>query len=202
MTDFVRIQHENATTKEAYEKMKNDERFAIIGISDVDAEVKSRRALERMKEESIVYNRLSALAGEFICVYIVVPETGYYREYSATEEFNAHAISKEGLDFFATSRKEITRVIYKKDLERFMALFTEENVMSEIEQKGFFSLSYRLMLNDTPTYVQLKAVIIQEKEYIKYEHFTRISVRSIGKNAVYWRLEWLLGNENRWDYLS
>ncbi|MBQ7157853.1 MAG: GGDEF domain-containing protein [Treponema sp.] len=145
-------------------RMENDERFAIIGISDVDAEVKSRRALERMKEESIVYNRLSALAGEFICVYIVVPETGYYREYSATEEFNAHAISKEGLDFFATSRKEITRVIYKKDLERFMALFTEENVMSEIEQKGFFSLSYRLMLNDTPTYVQLKAVIIQEKE--------------------------------------
>ena len=36
-------------------------------------------------------------------------------------------------------------------------MLTKENVMAEIERHGLFSLSYRLMMNGRPCYVQLKA---------------------------------------------
>ncbi|MBQ8956263.1 MAG: amino acid permease [Lachnospiraceae bacterium] len=145
-------------------RMEDDERFIIVGISDVDEQVRNRRAAEKMREESIAYSRLSALSGEYICVYVVAPDTDRYREYSSSEGFKTFAIPKDGEDFFSRSRKEGRKVVYREDLERYLAMFTKENVMSEIESKGFFSLTYRLVLDEAPTYVQLKAVMLEEKE--------------------------------------
>ncbi|MBR6220451.1 MAG: hypothetical protein IKQ80_07805, partial [Clostridia bacterium] len=42
--------------------------------------------------------------------------------------------------------------------------FTKENIRSEIERHGLFTLSYRLMMNGRPLYVQLKAALVEEKE--------------------------------------
>lgn len=145
-------------------RMSDDERFIIVGVSDVDEQVRNRRAAERMEEESIAYNRLSALSGEFLCVYIVNPETDRYREYSANTGYALLSIPKEGEDFFGESRIQGQKVIYHEDLPRYLDLFTKEGVMAEMERSGFYSLRYRLVLSGTPTYVQLRAVMVEEKE--------------------------------------
>ena len=72
-------------------RMQDDERCIILGATDVDEQMKQRRAMERMNEERVAYARLNALTGDFLCVFIVVPETGRYRQYSATEGFEAFA---------------------------------------------------------------------------------------------------------------
>lgn len=169
LSENGRVPSEVKTGKTTYVSMKvsrmeDDNRFIVIGISDVDEETKSRQAAERLMEESIAYSRLSALSGEYICVYVVVPETGRYREYSASSGFESFAIPKDGNDFFGTSRKEGRKVVYEEDLELYLTMFTGENVMSEISKNGFFSLSYRLVLQGQPTHVQLKAVLLDEKE--------------------------------------
>ena len=56
-------------------RMEDDERFIVIGIADVNEEVKQRLALERVKEEQLAYARLKALSGDFLSLYSVVPET-------------------------------------------------------------------------------------------------------------------------------
>ena len=142
----------------------DDERFIVIGIIDVDEQMKQQRAAEQLKEERIAYTRLNALIGDFICVYVVTPETDDYREYSATEGFEYFAIPKEGTDFFGTSREEGRKHIYKDDILRFLSLFTKENVLFEIERRKIFSLTYRLVIKNKPTYVQLKAAMVNEKE--------------------------------------
>ena len=145
-------------------RMDDDERFIIIGVTNVDEEMKQRRAVERMMDERIAYTRLNALTGDFLCVYVVDPETDRYREFSSTEGFKTFDLPTEGYDFFTTSREQIPKVIYRDDLERFLTMFTKEGVMSEIERVGFFSLSYRLMMDGKPNYVQLKAAMVEEKE--------------------------------------
>ena len=145
-------------------RMEEDARFLIIGMTDIDDQVRRRRAEERIHEEHIAYARISALTGEFICVYIVMPESGRYREYSSTEGFEKFALPKEGMDFFSITREKARGVIYPEDLERFLALFAKENIFSEIEKSGIFVLSYRLVIDGKPRYVQLKAAMVEETD--------------------------------------
>lgn len=145
-------------------RMEDDRRFLIMGVSDVDEQMKERRAAERFMEEQTAYNRLSALTGDFICVYVVVPETSRYREFSATAEYSQFAQAKEGADFFSDTREVARRFCYPEDLNRFLSAVTRENIMAEIEQRGIFTIAYRLLMDGKPTYVQLKAAMVQEKE--------------------------------------
>jgi hypothetical protein len=93
----------------------------------------------------------------------VNPYTGEYVEYSAQNEYTTLGHPRRGKDFFEESRVEIRSSIYPKDLEMFLERFTMENIMEEIEQSGSFRLEYRLLINSRPTWVRLKAVIIEEK---------------------------------------
>ena len=144
--------------------MEEDERFIIVGITDVDEQMRKQKLAERLIEESTAYNRLKSLVGEFLSIYIVVPETGLYRTYSSTADFDKLNVPSEGLDFFGKSRELIGSVIYEDDLERFLSLFTEEGVLSEVEKNGIFSLTYRIVLDGNPVYVQLKAAMVEEAE--------------------------------------
>lgn len=134
----------------------------IIGVSNVDAQMKQRALMERIKEERAAYSRIIALSGDYICIYTVDPATGRYIEYNVSESYNRLGLTKEGDDFFTVSQKESQRVIYPEDLNRFTSMFTEENVMHSIRKNGFFLLHYRLVMDEKPVYVSLKAVIINE----------------------------------------
>jgi len=145
-------------------RMDEDPHFIIIGVSDVDSQIRRRSAAYRMKEEHNAYARISALTGEFISIYIVVPKTGRYREYSSSESFSRFAIPREGMDFFAISRENARMAVHPDDLERFLSLFTSDNVFGEIGKSGLFVLSYRLVMDGKPRYVQLKAAMVDEPD--------------------------------------
>ena len=145
-------------------RMDDNDRFIILGVTDIDEQVKRRQAEEQMKEERMAYSRINALAGDFICIYVVDPETERYVEYSANSQFETFEIPKEGTDFFANARKNGESVVYPDDMERANSMLTKENVLSTIEQHGLFTMTYRLMINDKPTYVRLKAAMVDETE--------------------------------------
>lgn len=68
-------------------RMEDDPRFIVIAVSDVDELMRQRRAEARIQEERLIYARLHALTGNFICVYVVDPVTTGYREFSATDDY-------------------------------------------------------------------------------------------------------------------
>ena len=149
-------------------RAEDDPRIIVIAVRDIDELMKQRRAEERIKEERIVYARLHALAGDFICVYVVDPETNSYREFSASDDYVASfAQAKEGEDFFSTVREAAVLFNHPRDLGRFLSAFTKENILAEIECNGSFTLSYRLMMNDKPLHVQMKAAMVEEEEGLR-----------------------------------
>ena len=144
--------------------MEDDHRFIVVGVSDVDEQVKQQRAAERMAEERIAYSRLSALTGDVLCAFIVVPETGRYRQYSAATLYDGAGLPQEGEDFFSTMRELSSQFVCPEDVARFRSLFTREGVLAAIQRSGIFALSYRLMFGDKQNYVQIKAAMVDEKE--------------------------------------
>ncbi|MBR3158857.1 MAG: EAL domain-containing protein [Atopobiaceae bacterium] len=149
-------------------RMEDDKRFIVLAVSDIDELMQQRKMEERLREERIIYARLHALSGNYIAVYVVDPETNAYHEFSATENYVAtFAQAKEGTDFFKSVRDASQLYNHPDDQPRFLEAFTKENVLAQIERKGFFTLDYRLIMGGQPLYVELKAAMVEEDEGLR-----------------------------------
>ena len=149
-------------------RMEDDKRFIVVAVSDIDELMKQRQAEEQIREERVVYARLHALTGNFLCVYVVDPQTDRYREFSATDDYtDSFAQAKDGTDFFNTVREAAGTFNHPDDLNRFLAAFTKENVMAAIRENGIFTLGYRVMMDGSPLHVQMNAAVVEEKEGIR-----------------------------------
>ncbi|MBQ9632465.1 MAG: hypothetical protein IJV04_06085, partial [Lachnospiraceae bacterium] len=146
-------------------RMEDDEQLIVIAVQDIDEQVRHREEEERIQEERIIYARLHALTGNFVCVYIVDPETGSYREFSAADHYEASfAQAKSGVEFFHTLREAARVFSHPDDQKRVLSLLTKENIMAEVERSGIFTLGYRIMTEGKPVHYQLKAAMVEEKE--------------------------------------
>ena len=137
----------------------------VIGISSVDEQMKAMEAFETAHHASITFGRVaSALAGDYFSIYVVDLDTDHFVEYSATKEFDTLGVEKNGEDFFNLSRRNMLRLIYEDDRERFMGTFYREKVMSILERDKIFTMKYRLVFGDTPVWVSMKATLLEDND--------------------------------------
>jgi hypothetical protein len=86
----------------------------------VDSQIKDRKAAEHAKEERRSYERLNALNGNIIVLYIVDPVTGRYTEFSSTKVFDDLGIEKQGDDWFETTYENSRRILHPEELQNQM----------------------------------------------------------------------------------
>ena len=101
---------------------------------------------------------------DYFHIYYVNIETEKYTDYSTYSENGTDAsveTEKHGNDFFDTSRKYAAKYLYYEDRDMFMSSFTKENVMRSLEENGSYILSYRLVMDDSPVFFNLRAMTIQ-----------------------------------------
>ena len=145
--------------------IEEEAKHVVIGISNVDEQVRARMAYEEAHRASLTYSRVAqALAGDFFCTYVVDPATDHFEQYSSTEEYDDLGIEREGDDFFNICRKNMERVVYEEDRDRVMGTFTKEKLMSILERDGNFTMKYRMMFGDTPVFVSMKATLLDDKD--------------------------------------
>ena len=142
----------------------SDRDHIIIGVNNVDAQMRQKEALERINEERITYSRISALSGDYLCIYTVDPQTDKYVEYMTKSEYEILGIPKQGENFFTEMMKNIEGRIYKEDFARFYSLWSKEKVMREIAANGVYSIKYRILIKGKPTGVRLRAAMVKEKD--------------------------------------
>ena len=150
-----------------------------MGFKDVDDEVRQSRAMQdalddarkageeyrQAAEKRITYEKVAqALAGDYICIYIVDPDTERFVEYSSTKEYEDLGVEKGGESFFDVSRRNMERLIFIDDKDRFLGTFYKERVMAILERDGSFTMKYRLMVGDIPTWVSLKATLLEDSD--------------------------------------
>ncbi|MCR5106289.1 MAG: EAL domain-containing protein [Eubacterium sp.] len=145
-------------------RMSKDKNHIIIGVSNVDTQMRQQEALEKMRQERITYSKMMALSRDYICIYTVDPVTEKYVEYGATGGYENMGLAKSGDAFFKRSAEEISRLIYEDDRKLLIRRFTKEKVLQEIQKNGVYILNYRLMIEQKPTYVSLKAAMIEEDD--------------------------------------
>lgn len=143
-------------------RMQHNKKFIIIGVSNVDIQTRQKMQLEQARRDQLVYSRMMALSGDYVCIYIIDPETNSYVEYQASSEFETIGIQKHGTDFFADSQINADKAIHEDDREVFKKRHTKENILKIIEKDGVFTSRHRLLINGEPVMVSTRIVRIKE----------------------------------------
>lgn len=192
--------------------MPGDRTHIIVGISNVDIQMRQKEAMSRIETEKTVYSRINALSRDYICIYVIDPATSHYTEYLADSSYAVLGVPEEGKDFFAQSREEGTRYVHPDDLDRYLAFMNRENILDEVKKNGLYSVQYRLILDGEYRYVGLKATILEEQsgpvliigvndidEMVKREQDYERKLSSARSNA---NLDVLTGVKNKTTYDS
>ena len=143
-------------------RMIKDGRYIIIGVSNVDAQVKKKELMNRVKEERLAYSRISALAGNYLCLYTVDPVTDHYIEYRGTSALEGFGQTVEGDNFFEVVRDHTLSMVHKPDQALFKEIFNKENILDEISRYGVFEYASRFIIGGNPVPVRIRAVITKE----------------------------------------
>ena len=158
-------------------RLKNGEKEClIIGISNVDAQVRRRIEYERAKEETLTLSRIAqTLSKDYFSIYYIDVETDGYIEYSSHFAYKDLKIEKEGDNFYKDCEKNIQRVIHKDDRAKLLYALRKDSLMRETQGNRTFSISYRLILDGMPVHVQLRAV----RTYDRDGHHILIGVQNV-----------------------
>ena len=97
-----------------------------------------------------------ALAVDYYNIYYVDLDTETFVEYSSQVGGVDLAIERHGENFFESAKTDTMTRIYKEDRDQFLASFTKENVIRELDRQGTFTATYRLLDNGEPMYVNMK----------------------------------------------
>ncbi|WP_407424917.1 EAL domain-containing protein, partial [Treponema sp.] len=134
----------------------------IIALSNIDAQVKQKNLLEKAKQDETIFNRLMALSGDFVCMYIVNPKTEEFTEYNASKDYEKLGIEKQGKDFFALSRKNAEKSFIPEDVKKFQNDFVKEKILKEIEENGIFARKYKLIIAGEVKQSSTRAALVKE----------------------------------------
>lgn len=97
-----------------------------------------------------------AMAADYYNIYVIDLDTDDYIEYSSQVGGEELSVKRRGVDFFASAKRDTMTRIYDEDREPFLALFTKENVVRDVDTQGVFTATYRLIDSGTPLYVNMK----------------------------------------------
>ena len=116
-------------------------------------------------DERTTYAEIArALAADFFNIFIVDLDTDDYVEYSSRSGGEVLSVERHGSDFFEASRHDVIFRIYEKDREIFLARFTRENIIRELDAQGFFTIMCRLMDRGIPVYANMKITRMRSGE--------------------------------------
>ena len=138
MTDMVRIQHENAMTKEAYETAVSS---------------------------GLMYNRIAqTLARDYTDMFQVNTDTEEFIEYRRVGGSSALSETRRGWHFFSDCVAEMAEGIYADDRETFRRAMTRKTLMKALGLKDIFIMTYRQMEDGRPVYVSMKVSRMEDDE--------------------------------------
>ena len=161
-------------------KVREDDNYILIGVNNVDDQMKQREAMEKIKEERKAYSRIMALSGEFINIYSVDPVTNNYVSYNSSEEYGRLNLAMKGEDFFEETARNVWHTFHPDDIKDFLKVFDKKTVLKRIEEDGIFVYKYRVMVENQVVHWCLRATLIQEDN----EARLLVGVMNIEKQVV------------------
>ncbi|MBP5291015.1 MAG: response regulator, partial [Lachnospiraceae bacterium] len=138
ITDLVRIQHENAMTKEAYENAVSS---------------------------GLMYTHIAqTLARDYTDMFYVNCDTEEYVEYRRGSDGGGLSEMRRGWHFFSDCRAELAEQVFEEDKEIFLQSLHRKTLIKALSRNDTFIMTYRMIDLGGPTYVSMKVSRMEDDE--------------------------------------
>ena len=145
----------------------SDKQHVVISVTNIDAQMRREMELKKKASKSEVYGKIvMALAERYDAIYMVDLDTNHYAQYKTERLFCELSIALEGEDFFNQLQHDAMTVIFKDDVPLVLAALTRETLLRELDDHGFFTISYRMNSPKGPIYVSLVAVYADKNHVV------------------------------------
>ena len=141
ITDLVKVRHEQAMTKEAYESAVNT---------------------------GLMYNHIAqTLARDYTEMFYVNTDTEEFTEYRKGGDDGSFSGVRQGWHFFSDCRKELSESVFPDDKDAFLSAMNRKNLMKALEHRDTFVMTYRRVSGDRTVYYSMKISRMQnDRKYI------------------------------------
>ena len=113
-------------------------------------------SVSKPDEKTTYADIAQSLAADYYNLFVIDLDSDEYTEYSSRIGVEELSIVRRGKDFFASAKRDTMTRIYEEDRASFLALFTKEKVLRDLDRQGVFTTTYRLIDTGTPMYVNMK----------------------------------------------
>lgn len=153
----------------AVNALTKDEHHIVIGVSNIDAQMKRQMEYDAAKAQTLTYSRIAeALSRDYYSIYLVNTETDEFIEYSSNRDYQVLQVEQSGEDFFEKCRLNILRLVYEEDRELALSVWDKGRLMSELEDGRTFSITYRLVVKNEPVYINCKVIRMEDQNDSHY----------------------------------
>ena len=141
--------------------------YFILGILNVDEEIRKRNKAEKLEKEREIYNQIAtSLAQHYDTLYYIDTETNHYFEFSSTDVYKSLNIPTEGEDFFKESRKNVPLAVAPEDVDRVLELHSKKTMLKNLEQQKVFTSTYKLTINGHDMHCRNSQIWASDKKHI------------------------------------
>ena len=147
-------------------RAKNDDEYIILGVTNIDKEVRMEQEKERLDRERRIYNQIAqSLASYYDTIYYVDSVDDGYIEFSSSTEYDELNIPKTGDDFFTESRKNMEKYIHPDDLERVWESMQKPHIIKTLESSKLFRTDYRLLIGGDYKFTRMTIMWASDKRH-------------------------------------
>ncbi len=97
-----------------------------------------------------------ALASDYYNIYYVDLVTEKFIEYKTSPGEEEMAVERHGERFFEASARDAMTRIYEEDRDSFLADFSRDRILQILDERGFYTKTYRLIENGIPISVNMR----------------------------------------------
>ena len=143
----------------------NDSHF-ILGIINVDEEVKRERKAAKAETEREIYSHIAtSLAEHYDTLYYVDMHTDRFFEYSSNDVYKKLNVPTSGDDFFEETEKNIMKYVHHDDAAQVIKFFKKENMIKNMNSSNTFQREYRLIMNGDIMHIRCSQMWARDKEH-------------------------------------
>lgn len=135
----------------------------VIGLSNISAQMEQQQEYEASRKNRMTFERFAReLSRDYYSIYLVDMGTEEFVEYSSGNSSELH-VERRGRNFFKDLYRSLLLMVYREDLEMALSIWDRDRLMAELDENGVFSATYRLMYNETPVYINCKAMRMEDE---------------------------------------
>ncbi len=136
----------------------------------IDQDIERQQNEETRKEKEIYDHIASGLASDYEAIYYINIESGHYREYSKSSEYESMNVPMSGNDFYGETRENVARFVHHDDRAFAGSLYTRESMLEKLEGRRSYSYKYRVMVNGSARYFRFTVMLAYDgKHFVLYE---------------------------------